>query len=78
MHGLAVEFKRAAVGLQSAGDDIVERGFSRAVLAEQRVNRAFGDIQIRAVERAGRAEKLFDCAASQIHKKPVTHKALTG
>ena len=37
-HALAVDFNGAAVGLVRAGDDLDERGFARAVFAEQRVN----------------------------------------
>ena len=48
------------VGLMRAGDDFDERGFARAILAEQRVD--FTSLQIKryAFERAHRAEGFGD------------------
>jgi hypothetical protein len=59
-HRFAAEEQRARVGLEHAGDDLAQRRLPRAVLADQRVDRAARDPQRDAVERADDSEVLGD------------------
>ena len=56
----AADVERAAVGLVGAGDDLDERGFARAVLAEQRVDFARLQLERHALQRADGAEGFAD------------------
>ena len=56
----AVDFDRAAIRLMRAGDDFDERGFARAIFAEQRVDFARLQIERHALQRAHRAEGFGD------------------
>ena len=55
-HALAVDLNCAAVRLMRAGDDLDERGFARAVFAEQRVDFARAKVKRHTLERTHRAE----------------------
>jgi hypothetical protein len=57
---LAVDFDRAVVRLVRAGDDLNERGFARAVLAEQRVHLARPQFKRHPLERPHRAKGFGD------------------
>ena len=54
--GIAVEADFTAVGLIDAGQDLHQRGFAGAVLADQRGDRAATQFETRALERAHTAE----------------------
>ena len=55
-YGFVIDFDRAAVRLMRASDDLDERGFARAVFAEQRVDFARTKVKGHLLERAHRAE----------------------
>ena len=57
---LARHHQRAAVGLVGAGDDLDERGFPRAVFAEQGVDFARPQLERDAPERADGPEGFAD------------------
>ena len=59
------DFNRAAVRLMRAGDDFDERGFARAVFAEQGVDFARLQIERDTLERPDGAEGFGDCRKLQ-------------
>ena len=58
----AIQLDGAAVGRVEAGDEIEQRGLSRAVRPDQRVDLAGADLQARIGDRANAAEGLGDAA----------------
>ena len=60
--GLAAEQELAAVAAVDTGDDLDQRGLARAVLADQRVDRAGLDPEAAGPEGDDGAERLGDVA----------------
>ena len=65
--------QRAAVGLFRAGDDLDERGFARAVLADDRVHLAGPQIERDAFERTDAGEGLLDGCGVQEQRGRLGH-----
>ena len=63
--GLAVDADLAAVGLQDAVDDVHQGGFSRAVLAGERMDFSRMQIELAATQRADRAKGFGDVGKLQ-------------
>ena len=65
MDGLALEFDDAAIARVDAGEDLDQRGFSRAILAHQRMNLASAQRQARFVQRLHALEILGDALGAR-------------
>ena len=65
VHTPSVVDNLAGVGTVDAAEDLDERGFAGAVLAEQRVDLAGPQLEVHAVERHDAAEALRHAAQSQ-------------
>src|SRR5579883_516186 len=69
MDRLAVDDHLAAVGRKHAGDDLDQGRFAGAILAEQSVRLAFGDVERDAGQRAHAWEGFFDVAHRQDRRR---------
>jgi hypothetical protein len=66
-HRLAADFDRSGIGLVRAGNDLNERGFPRAIFADQAVNLPGAKIERHAFERVNAGERFGD--ARQLEKR---------
>ena len=58
---LALPAHLAAIGLDESGEDLQQRRLAGAVLADQRVRLALGDVEADAAERVDGAERFLGC-----------------
>ncbi len=70
---LVVPVDSAGVGAHQPGKNLQQGGLAGAVLADDRVRRALGDIEADAVEGGDGTERLADVAERESHRRGILH-----